>query len=274
MEDVGERLRKMEKERAGMYFRLSKEDSNNPNTSIENQEKICKSKADSLPCEVVKTYSDVNKTGANIFRPGLQELLKDAKDNKFSILIIKDYSRLSRNNIDQETIVRDFNELGIKIISCDGVKDKKTRQITGLTNEWYIDDCRQKTEQLHQQKLKDNIPLNRPPMGYKIPIETKKKRDGKANPSYDPKVVKRFVPDAVAVKKVIKIFEMKKDGNSIKDICKEFDMGFKTVQRILQNKTYLGYSKYRGVWSNATHKPIVSLELFKSVNGEFENDIN
>ena len=260
------------KGKACAYLRESIEDKNKTDTSMDNQFTICERKAKEMRYKIIEIFRDDNKSGATLFRKGIQKLIQRANEKpEWDVLLIKDQSRLSRSNLDQEILFRDLSALGVKIISCDGSTDsKEARQVIGLSNEWYIDKCRRDTTQLHNIKLAENIPLNRPPFGLKIPLASRKNINGRSNPSYDPSIEKKFIPSPIALKKVIKMFEMKRDGASIKDICKEFKMNFQTVQHILSNKTYMGCNCYKGIWKKGRHDAVIPMDLWESVNGELK----
>ncbi|MBI2629934.1 recombinase family protein [Candidatus Pacearchaeota archaeon] len=239
---------KIDSQNAVAYIRLSSDDSSNPSLSPQNQQDIIKKNAEDRKLILIQTYEDINKTGSNIFRKGLEQLMKDAREGKFKTVFIKDWSRLSRNIIDQETIVKELSSIGIEVISCDGVTDKKIRQVTGLTNEWFIDECRKKQQQVHKLKLEAKIPCNRPPFGYTFS-----------------KKMKKFVINPEESEDVKRIFELRSEGKSINEISKQFSMSSSKVFGILKNKTYLGFIKYKSELIQA-HEPIISEKLFNKVN--------
>ncbi len=235
--------------RGVIYVRLSKDDAKNPSLSPENQEKINRNKAMGDGNEIIEVYRDINKSGTNLFRKELQKLMNDAKRQLFEVVYLKDWSRLSRDSIDQETVVRELKGLGIEIISCDGVSDKKARQVIGLSNEWSIDKNREDTEKLHQLKIKEGKPINRSPIGYK----------------YNAKDNGVFIIDKKKAKVVKKLFELTSQNISIKDLEKEFKIGRATLYKILRNKTYAGKLRYRDIIYQGHHEPIISKKLFEEV---------
>jgi site-specific DNA recombinase len=226
------------------YIRLSKDDGSNPSLSPEHQKAICENHAKKKGDYISKVYQDINRTGSNALREGLEQLMEDAKKRLFSKLYIKDWSRLARNIIIQETIINELSDLGIEIISCDGIEDKKARQVTGLTNEWFIDECRKKQQQVHKLKLAEQIPCSRPPYGYRMS-----------------KKLKRFIIKEEEAEDVRKIFKLRKEGLSISNIAKEMKMYPSKVFGILKNRTYLGEIKYAGEWMKGRHEKITNLEI-------------
>ncbi len=224
------------------YIRLSKDDSSNPSLSPENQKAICEDHAKKKNDDISNVYQDINRTGSNALREGLDQLMQDAKKRLFTKLYIKDWSRLARNIIIQETIINELSDLGIEIISCDGIEDKKARQVTGLTNEWFIDECRKKQQQVHKLKLAEQIPCSRPPYGYRMS-----------------KKLKRFIIKEEEAEDVRKIFRLRREGMSISNIAKEMNMYVSKVFGILNNRTYYGEIKYAGEWMEGRHEAIINV---------------
>ena len=83
---------------------------------------------------------------------------------------------------------------------------------------------------------------------------------------------KRFTPDNKKSFIIKKIFDMKKNGKSITNISTEINMSNKAIQRILKNKTYVGYNLYKGNAFKGRHVPLISQELFDICN--MEDNIN
>ena len=232
--------------KACVYCRVSVDDVKNPRDSIKTQEKVCREEAEKRGDEIIDVYQDINRSGGSLNRPQLKLLIKDAKEKKFSIIYILNFSRLSRKIKDQEIMIDEMEKLGIRFISSDGVEDKTIRQITGVMNEYQRDFFRKQTEVEHQTRLKEQIPLNRPPMGYKMD-----------------KKLKIFVIDKKKAHIVKTIFELKLQGKSIKEISNETNTSIPTTKNILKNKTYLGYNKYRKEWLEGKHEVIINKEDFE-----------
>jgi len=236
-------------EKAVCYVRLSQDDPKNPSLSPINQEKICKNYAKEKGDEITLVYKDINRTGGNLNRNGIKQLIGDAKNDLFKRVYVKNWDRLSRDIIDMETTIRGLNNLGILVISCAGDNDPKARQVMTMAAQWELERMRDKTKQLHALKRIEGIPTNSPPLGYKMS-----------------KTDKRYVIDEEKALIVKRIFEMRKEGDSITTIAKELKMNAPTIYRMLQNRTYLGYNKYKEEWIKGRHFSIISEELFNQVN--------
>lgn len=97
--------------------------------------------------EIYDIYSDDDYTGADRRRPEFNRLLKDAEGHKFDIVLCKTQSRFTRElELVEKYIHGLFPIWGIRFVSIVDNADtanrgnKKSRQINGLVNEWYLED--------------------------------------------------------------------------------------------------------------------------------------
>lgn len=138
--------------KVAIYCRLSEEDKNKrteteDSESIQNQKSLLIQYAIEHQWEVYQIYSDDDYTGADRNRPAFNQLLSDAEQRKFDIVLCKTQSRFTRELEMVENIIHGkFIEWGIRFISVVDNADtalkgnKKSRQINGLINEWYLED--------------------------------------------------------------------------------------------------------------------------------------
>ena len=139
-------------EKVAIYCRLSEEDRNkrfetDDSNSIQNQKAMLLEYAAEHGWEVYHIYSDDNYTGSDRNRPEFVRLLRDAEARRFDIILCKSQSRFTR---ELELVERYINGLfpiwGIRFVSLVDNADtankgnKKSRQINGLVNEWYLED--------------------------------------------------------------------------------------------------------------------------------------
>lgn len=85
----------MENKRCVIYTRVSK---NDDSQNTENQKEPLKKMAESLGLEIVGNYSDM-ASGGNSNRPQFQQMLKDAKERKFDMVLVWSLDRFSREGI-------------------------------------------------------------------------------------------------------------------------------------------------------------------------------
>jgi len=138
--------------KVAIYCRLSEEDKNkeseeDDSNSIQNQKSMLLKYALEQNWEVYKIYSDDDYTGSDRNRPAFKELLADAKNHKFDIILCKTQARFTRElELVEKYIHGLFPMWGIRFISIvdnadtDNKGNKKSRQINGLVNEWYLED--------------------------------------------------------------------------------------------------------------------------------------
>lgn len=138
--------------KVGIYCRLSEEDRNkhskeDDSMSIQNQKSMLLKYAIANDWDVYDIYNDDDYAGADRNRPEFNRILKDAEQKKIDIILCKTQSRFTREmELVEKYIHGLFQEWGIRFVSIVDNADtnnkgnKKARQITGLSNEWYIED--------------------------------------------------------------------------------------------------------------------------------------
>nr|WP_315481563.1 recombinase family protein [uncultured Undibacterium sp.] len=137
--------------RAIIYARFSSDKQRE--SSIDDQTRICVQLASQKGFEIIATHSDNHISGSIPVqqRPGGAKLLADALADRFDVLILESLDRLSRDQVEQERIVRRLEHRGMIIIGvADGYDSqmggrKIMRGVRGLINELYLDDLRHKT---------------------------------------------------------------------------------------------------------------------------------
>lgn len=144
--------------RAAIYARYSSDKQSE--TSIHDQIAVCQSRALREGWQVIATHSDTAVSGSVqvSVRPGGKGLLADALAGRFDVLLLESLDRLSRDQVEQESIVRRLEHRNIRIICiADGYDSvhqgrRVMRGVRGLINELYLDDLRHKTQRgLHGQ---------------------------------------------------------------------------------------------------------------------------
>ncbi len=138
--------------KAAIYCRLSEEDKNkqsknDDSNSIQNQKTMLSQYAMQMGWEVYGIYSDDDYTGADRKRPEFNRLINDARAHLFDIILCKTQARFTRElELVEKYIHTLFPIWGIRFISIVDNADtankgnKKSRQINGLVNEWYLED--------------------------------------------------------------------------------------------------------------------------------------
>ncbi|MDD3362796.1 MAG: recombinase family protein [Hespellia sp.] len=255
----------MNKNRAVLYLRLSKEDINklsegDDSASIKNQRLLLQEYALEHDFKVIEVYSDDDESGLYDDRAGFEKLIEDSKLGKFDIVIAKSQSRFSRNMEHIEKYLHhDFVLMDIRFIGVADNADtsnagnKKSRQIYSLVNEWYCEDLSSNIKSVFKAKMHDGQFLgSSAPYGY----------------LKDPSNHNHLVIDEYAASVVKRIFTLYLDGNGkgkIASIISEDGILIPTLykQRILkstyQNGKLLNETK---VWSYQTIHSILNNETY------------
>ena len=138
--------------RVGIYCRLSEEDRDkgNPDTdseSIQNQKSLLLRHALGQGWDIVDIYCDEDYAGSDRDRPDFNRLLRDCERRRLDIVLCKAQSRFSRElEIVERYLHGLFLEWNVRFIGLVDNADtavkgnKKSRQIAGLVNEWYLED--------------------------------------------------------------------------------------------------------------------------------------
>lgn len=172
--------------KAAIYCRLSEEDKNkksltDDSESIQNQKSMLTGYCRAQGWEVYRIYSDDDYTGADRKRPAFNCLLADAETHKFDIILCKTQSRFTRElELVEKYIHGLFPVWGIRFVSLadnadtDNKGNKKSRQINGLVNEWYLEDMSENIKSVLTDKRRNGLHIGSFALyGYKKDPERK-----------------------------------------------------------------------------------------------------
>lgn len=247
---------------AVMYLRLSKEDGEKvESNSISNQREIINSYVKRNQITMVKEYVDDGYSGANFDRPNFKEMIKDAYDNKFDTIIVKDLSRFGRDYIEAgKFIQRIFPENGIRFISVNDNYDSKSADmndthlilpIKNFINDSYCRDISNKVKSSQKIKREKGDFISAfAPYGYKKSDENKNK----------------LVVDEQAAPNIKNIFDMKLKGYSSKAIADELNhLGVLTPRKYKESQGFKcnGFQNIKGGnWSAKAVNRIIENEVY------------
>ena len=202
--------------RVGIYCRLSDEDHDKLNPaadseSIQNQKSMLARHAVEQGWDIYDIYSDEDYAGSDRERPAFNRLLCDAQRGRLDIVLCKTQSRFSRElEIVEKYIHGLFPEWGVRFIGLVDNADtaikgnKKSRQINGLINEWYLEDLSDNIRAvLDNKRLKGQYIGAFAPYGYR-------KADDDRN---------RLVIDPPAAQVVRRIYQMYLQGMGLSRIA-------------------------------------------------------
>lgn len=227
----------MKEYKAGIYLRLSKEDTNE-NNSINAQRDITINYAKKNNFNVVKEYTDNGWSGILDSRPAFNEMIVDILRKKINMLIVKDLSRLTRdkNKTGYYTEIF-FPDNDVRFISVNDYIDSGERYeiddtiiLRGIVNQSYLADVSKKIKSVIKDMKKQGKYVQKyAPYGYKKSKEDKYK----------------LVIDEKVACNVKMIFDMFLNGYSQGQIAKEL-----TKRRIDTPKKYKGQSVAINEWRN------------------------
>ncbi|MFI3307841.1 MAG: recombinase family protein [Mycoplasmatota bacterium] len=224
--------------KTALYTRLSREDAKEGiSNSIENQITGLLNYANENKLEVYKTYIDDGYTGSNSNRPGFQDLLNDMRTKKINTIIIKDFSRLSRNMYEALELLKFiFPENNMRVISLSDKFDSNKNDIDfnvlirTYCNEYYYKECLEKAKISTQRRSKIENLSTRGCYGYK--------RVGK----------KELAIDDISAEVVKYIFEQYNKNILPSDIAKEL-----TKKKVV-SPAYRKYELYNNSYTNIKDK--------------------
>lgn len=155
--------------KVAIYCRLSREDDdklheNDESESIQNQKSMLLNYATERNWDVYKIYCDEDYSGIDSERPEFNTLLEDAKNHKFDIVLCKTQSRFTRDmEMVEKYLHNKFIEWNIRFVSLvdhvdtEDKDNKKSRQINGLVNEWYLEDLSENIRKTFDSKRKQGL---------------------------------------------------------------------------------------------------------------------
>ena len=111
---------------ASVYIRVSTEDQAKEGYSLEVQREYLEAFAKREGLEIFKLYQDDGISGYTTERPALQELLKDAKQKAFDLVLVYKIDRFSRNLKDLLNLVYELSSHGVGFKSATEPFDSTT----------------------------------------------------------------------------------------------------------------------------------------------------
>ena len=223
------------------YCRVST-DAVEQENSLENQIAYYENLIQSNPeYEYAGVYYDFAISGYKEKRPGLQQMLTDARDGKIDLIYTKSVSRFARNTTIVLKASRELKELNVGIffelqnINTLSSQGEVMLAILAAFAQAESESGSVGAKMVYQRKYEQGIPVQylERCFGY-----TKNEQGN-------------FIPDVEQAKWIVKIYQMAADGYSLSTIAKEMNVADvktdkgagwteSTVKRILENEIYKG----------------------------------
>lgn len=260
-----------------LYVRLSDEDRNKvdkaeASESIQNQLSMLREYCSERSWDVYDIYCDEDLSGADKNRPEFNRLLQDCENGKIDVVLCKSQSRFSREMEMIEKYLHDkFIEWGVRFISIvdhadtNDVHNKKTRQINGLINEWYLEELSENIRQtLKHKRQQGEFTGSFAPYGYLV----------------DPENKNHLIVDENTAPIVRQIFEWYNEGWGYRKIVMELNerkIPSPTLYKKQMNSKYRNANEERsvakGLWTTTTIYRFVRNEMYTGtmVQGKSHN---
>lgn len=291
--------------KAALYCRLSREDEKKAgeSESIQNQKSILLQYAQENELEVYQIYVDDDYSGIDRSRPAFCAMLKAASEHKFEVVLAKTQSRFTRDmELVEKYLHGRFAEWGIRFIAVvdhvdtNDTANKKSRQINGLINEWYLEDLSANVRSVLDHKRKEGVYIAASALyGYQK----------------DPAAKGKLLIDPEAAEVVKRIYAMALDGMGARRIARTLNeehvpsptayrqsrrggaagsapgtllWGSASIYQMLHNRTYTGdlvqgrhkklsYKSKKTIWLpksqwivvENTHEAIIDRDTFETV---------
>lgn len=163
-----------------IYARLSVNANGERDESLETQCDLLVGYVAGMGWRRYKVYVDNDISGVYFDRPGLVELVNDINRGVIGILVVKDLSRLGRNNGETLTFLDFLAERNVRLIALadnyDSFRDDD--EVIGIrtwVNEHYARDISKKVRYNLKKKMQNGEFLGRPPFGYRKSATEKNK---------------------------------------------------------------------------------------------------
>ena len=139
-------------------------------TSITGQLRLCRDRVATLGGVIAGEYTDPELSGTAMQRrPGLLQLIEDARAHRFDSVCIEALDRLARSQADMAWLYRELRFLGIGLYSLeDGQVDALHAGIKGMVSEMFIDNIGNKTRRGQIEAVHDLRLMGSSVYGYRI----------------------------------------------------------------------------------------------------------
>ena len=256
-----------------IYARFSSRGQNEQ--SIETQINVCTEHAIKNGYNVINIYTDKARTGTNDARPAFQRMIKDAASGAFQYIIVYMFDRFARNRRDSiiyKEMLRD--KFNVRVLSAlEPIADDEG----GEFYEMFLDWNAEKYSKRLSKRVKDGLDVSVANgtfcggiliYGYEICLEDIPGKPGK--------YIKRVHINESEARVIRYVFEQYNMGIKKKEILKDItDKGFRyrdgnpfimhQLDNWLTNPKYTGTFTFGGRVSTNMYPPIISQELFDSV---------
>lgn len=241
--------------------------------------------------ELYDIYVDDGISGTNTKkRVAFNQMIEDAKDGKFDLIITKEISRFARNILDSIGYTRKLKALGVGVIFLNdniNTLDSDAEMRLAFLSTMAQEESRKTSERVKwglRRQMEKGVVLGRDMLGFDV-------RDGKLIINDEGAetvrlIYYKFLDEGKGAHRIAK--ELREEG--IKTSTRIKDWSYTVILRILRNEKYCGdlvqqktytpdylthqkkrnYGEIETVTIKNHHEPIISRERFEAVQRELE----
>lgn len=258
--------------KALIYCRVSTEEQAKEGYSLDAQEKFCRSFAENNSYSITEVFRDEGKSGTNLNRPALQDLLtKCQQDKSINAVFVQETDRLARNIIDHLAIKTILQKAEIKLISVaqpmldDTPEGKMVDTILASVNQFQSDINSRKTKKGLQERFNSGWWPGWAPLGY----IKKELENGKSIVAPDPEKwhlvrngLKMYLTGNYSALEIADIlYEKGLKSKTNKKVCNSI------MINTLKNSFYAGVMRWNSQEKPGNHKPMITLDEHKQILG-------
>ena len=248
--------------KAVIYARYSSD--NQREESIEGQLRECTAFAQKNDITILRHYIDRAYSAKTDNRPEFQNMIKDSAKHLFDMVIVWKLDRFSRNRYDSARYKTLLKRNGVKVVSAtevisEGAEGIILESVLEGFAEYYSADLAEKVSRgMTENALKGKFNGGNKPIGYVIDSE------------------QHFQIDPLTAPFVREAFQRYSEGATMKELVDYLTengirntygkpLNFNSIQRLLNNRRYIGEYAFRDVVIPDGIPAIVSKDLFDRV---------
>lgn len=247
---------------AALYVRVSTTEQAEEGFSIPAQSRLLTDYCNKENINIYKIYSDEGISGQKEERPAFQQMLKDAQNKCFNIILVHKFDRFARKVELSQRIKRQLRQAGVNVVSMTEPVENSPigffqEGIMELLSEYYVRNLAVEVKKGMIESARQGSPVGAIPYGYN--------KDMSINSD-----------QAVIVKQIFdwyvnQSYGVSKIANTLNDnripSARNTLWGGKQIRQILSNPKYIGKIKFDGQVYNGNHETLINENTFNTAQG-------